>query len=192
MTMHFMADGLVVRALPDKGGKGVFATRPFARGDLLVVYGGVILTGDELKALLAEERFYSMQVEDDLHLVTPLDQVTGADFVNHSCEPNAGLRDAISLVALRAIQTGEEICFDYAMSDSNVYLHFACQCGKPKCREFVRPDDWRCADLQRRYRSAFSPYLRRRQVAETSARGLAQTPHQRGAEPHENRGTLLD
>lgn len=170
MTMHFLAEGLVVRELQGKGGRGVFATRPIARGTLLAAYGGTILSGTALKKLSAAERWYALQVEDDLYLLTPFDQVEGADFINHSCEPNAGLSGATNLVALRAIRAGEEICFDYAMSDSNSSLDFACQCGKPKCRQYVRPDDWRRPELQRRYRAVFSPYLRRRIAAVTLAR----------------------
>jgi hypothetical protein len=190
--MHFLADGLVVRTFPGKGGQGVFATRPFARGVLLAAYGGAIVTDAELKMLSPEERLYTLQVEDDLHLVTPLDHVGGADFINHSCDPNARLSGTTNLVALRAILTDEEICFDYAMSDSNIYMDFACHCGAPTCRKLIQPDDWRRPELQRRYRMAFSPYLRRRIAAEASARRLAQASHQRGAELHQDGGTLLD
>jgi hypothetical protein len=181
MSIHFLADGLVIRALPGKGGNGVFATRPFARGELLALYGGIIVSSAELEKLTSEERLYTLQVEDDLHQVTPLDQVGGPDYINHSCEPNAGLYGTTALVALRAIRAEEEICFDYAMSDSHTHLDFACQCGKPHCRKFVRSDDWRRPELQRKYRRVFSPYLRRRIAAEASARRLAQTPHQRSA-----------
>src|SRR5580658_8690970 len=99
MTMHFLSDGLVVRALPGGRGKGVFAARPFTRGSLLVVYGGVIISGAELEKFSPDERHYALQVEDDLHQLTPFDKVGGADFVNHSCEPNAGLSGATSLIA---------------------------------------------------------------------------------------------
>jgi len=191
MIAPFIADGLVVRAHSAKGGKGVFATRRFARGDLLAVWGGSMMSGADLQELSAEQRFYALQVDEDLHLVTPLHEVTTGDFINHSCVPNAGLSDAVSLIALRSIRLGEEICFDYATSDSNIYSEFACHCGQISCRRFVRHDDWRRPDLQRRYRSTFSPYLRRRIAAETSAHRLAKAPHQRGAEFDQDRGTLV-
>ncbi len=192
MSMHFLSPGLVARQSSSKGGKGVFAAGPFARGALLAVYGGIIISGADLARLTAEERLYTLQVDDDLHQLTPLDRISGADYINHSCEPNAGLFGTTSLIALCAILPGEEICFDYAMSDSNVYLDFSCECGKAKCREFVRPDDWRRPELQRRYRAAFSPYLRRRIAAEKSDRHPAQTPDQRSAELHQDSRTLLD
>jgi hypothetical protein len=190
--MHYLADGLVIGEFLGKGGKGVVATRRFACGELLCTFGGVVMTADELRRLTWEEQFYGLQIEDDLHLVTPRDRVAGADFINHSCEPNAGLSGARSLVALRRIDPGEEICFDYAMSDSHELMSFACECGAPSCRKFVRGDDWRRPDLQSRYRNSFSPYLRRRIAAKASDRRLAQTAHQRGAELHQDGGALLD
>jgi uncharacterized protein len=192
MTMHFLAKGLVIRALPGKGGKGVFAAQPFLRGDLLAVYGGIIVSGVDMTKLSAEEKLYSLQVDDDLHQLTPIDKVGGPDFINHSCEPNAGLSGTISLVALRKIQPDEEICFDYAMSDSHTGLDFECLCGTPTCRKFVRHDDWRRPDLQHKYRKAFSPYLLRRISVEVSSRRFAQAAHQGGAELHQDGGTLLD
>ena len=55
MTMHFQSEGLVVRALPGGRGRGVFAARPFTRGSLLVVYGGVIISGAELEKFSPDE-----------------------------------------------------------------------------------------------------------------------------------------
>ncbi|MFZ0607884.1 MAG: SET domain-containing protein [Xanthobacteraceae bacterium] len=190
--MHYLADGLRVGEFRGKGGRGVFAARRFERGELLCAFGGIIMTTEELRRLTREEQFYGLQIENDLHLVTPRDSVAGADFINHSCAPNAELSGASNLVAQRRIEPGEEICFDYAMSDSHDLMCFDCECGAPNCRKLVSADDWRRPDLQRRYRNSFSPYLRRRIAAETSARRLAQAPHQRGAELHQDRGPLLD
>ena len=36
------------------------------------------------------------------------------------CEPNCGMVGSALIVTLRAIEAGEEFCFDYAMSDTNV------------------------------------------------------------------------
>ena len=68
----------------------------------------------------------------------------------------------IALVAMRRIQPGEEICYDYAMSDGSDYDEFGCLCGAANCRGSVTGNDWRSRDLWKRYRSHFSPYLQRR------------------------------
>ena len=57
---------------------------------------------------------------------------------------------------------GEEVCFDYAMTDGSPYDEFACQCGADNCRFKVTGDDWRRLELQLAYGEFFSPYLRRR------------------------------
>jgi len=49
-------------------------------------------------------------------LVGP-DPAEAGDLVNHSCDPNCGLVGAVLVVAMRDIEPGEEITFDYAMSD---------------------------------------------------------------------------
>ena len=49
--------------------------------------------------------------------------------MNHSCDPNCGIVGAVLLVAMRDIEPGDEICFDYAMTDTDDYDEFECTCG---------------------------------------------------------------
>jgi hypothetical protein len=63
---------------------------------------------------------------------------------------------------MRNIAQGEEICFDYAMSDGSPYDEFDCACDAPNCRGRITGEDWRRPELQRKYANWFSPYLRRR------------------------------
>ena len=104
---------------------------------------------------------HSIQVEENIYQV-PCREPEGGDFINHSCMPNAGLSSSVSLVAMRDIRPGEEICFDYAMSDGTPYDEFECQCGTLYCRGQVTGDDWQRLELQKRYAGYFSPYLQRR------------------------------
>jgi hypothetical protein len=162
MTPHFLAPGLAISGDRENLGKGVFALRPFAAGELLAIWGGCIITTTQIAALDDRERAYVLQVEDDQHLLTPPAQVSTADFINHSCDPNAGLSGPISLIARQPIRPGEEICYDYAMSDSNPFLDFRCHCGSAFCRGHITGEDWRLPGLQSRYNGFFSPYLERR------------------------------
>jgi len=164
MGPHFLAEGLEIQE-HSAAGRGVFATRRIAAGSLLSVWGGWIITTAELNRLRKIEQTYAVQVEEDLYLLTPRSRVAGADFINHSCDPNAGLEGSISLVALRDIEAGE-VCYDYAMADSNPHLGFDCTCGSPLCRHKVTGDDWRNLRLQQAYEGRFSPYLQRRVTAE--------------------------
>jgi hypothetical protein len=82
-----------------------------------------------------------------------------ADFINHSCDPNCGLQGQIILVAMTDIQPGEEVTFDYAMTDSSPFDEFDCSCASPRCRGKVTRDDWKLPDLWQRYEGYFSTYL---------------------------------
>ena len=62
----------------------------------------------------------------------------------------------------RDIAAGEEITFDYAMSDVTDYDEFQCDCGTPNCRGMFRGSDWRRPELWERYAGYFSPYIQRR------------------------------
>jgi hypothetical protein len=85
-----------------------------------------------------------------------------ADFLNHCCEPNAGMSGQLALVALRDIAPGEEVCLDYAMTDGSPYDEFPCACGAAQCRGWVTGSDWMRPELWKRYGNHFSPYLLRR------------------------------
>jgi SET domain-containing protein len=143
-------------------GDGVFAVAPIAAGETVVCFGGHVCDGDELRTLSERQQAHSIQVDDALFVVC--DGVTDepADYVNHSCEPNVGIRGSIVLVAMVDIAPGDEICFDYAMSDSDDYDEFVCVCGTASCRGLVTGGDWKRPDLQVRYAGWFSSYLEHR------------------------------
>src|SRR5262249_24470198 len=142
-------------------GCGIFAVAPIPKDELLMVWGGAIVTTEVLYQLPEFARHRAIQVDEDQNLCSGLDDYD-ADCVNHSCDPTAGLRGQISLVAFRDIAPGEQICFDYAMSDSYPGFTMTCACGSPNCRGQVTGDDWKLPDLQIRYKGYLSPYLQRR------------------------------
>ncbi|MBI2992736.1 MAG: SET domain-containing protein [Gammaproteobacteria bacterium] len=161
ISAHYVNPKLEARPARHKGGYALFAVEPVARGELLVVWGGVVITGEQLTLLPSRRRAHSIQVEENLYQLSP-EERHPADFINHSCSPNAGLSGQISLVALFPITPGEEICYDYAMSDGTTYDEFDCACGAVHCRGRVTGSDWKLPELQRRYNGYFSPYLQHR------------------------------
>ena len=144
----------------------VVAVSTILAGHRVATFGGVLLSytdllrasgGTQLDPGLAR---IALQVDEDQYLVST--EVAPADWINHSCEPNTGLRGRYTLVALRSIAPGEEISFDYATSDGSAYDEFECRCGSSLCRGRVRADDWSRPELWARYHGHFSPYLARR------------------------------
>ncbi len=146
---------------PEKGGGAVRAVQPITAGEVLAVWGGAIVGVEELAKLPPQYREHTVQVEEGLFLASLVPD-DPADFVNHSCDPNAGLSGQIVLVAMRDIAPGEEISFDYAMTDGEPYDEFACACGSARCRGKVTGNDWKLPELWQRYLGYFSPYLQRR------------------------------
>jgi uncharacterized protein len=163
---------LTVRAeLRDAGrkGLGIFAVEPIPRGETVCAFGGTITGRDEFDRLDQHRRSHSIQIDYDLYLVGPA-ELAPADYVNHSCEPNAGLLGNVIVVAMTDIAPGEEICFDYAMCDTDDYDEFVCECGTARCRGLITGADWKRPELQERYAGYFSSYLTTR-IAADAAQG---------------------
>ena len=160
-SFGYFSPRLEVRAAPEKGGFAVFASEALEKDEIICVWTGRVLTYDQMLALSSSEKSHTIQIDEGLYLA-PFALDEPADYINHSCYPNAGIRGQISLVAMRPIAVGEEITFDYAMADSTPYDEFDCACGAPTCRGRVSGDDWQRPELWQRYRGYFSAYLEKR------------------------------
>lgn len=139
---------------------GVFARAALSKDERIAVWGGEVVTRENFDQLPDRLRRLSVQVEEGLFLVALHEGP--ADYINHSCNPNAGMNGQIVVVAMRDIAPGEQLCFDYAMTDGSDYDEFECTCGAPNCRKHVTGRDWRIPELWERYAGYFSPYLARR------------------------------
>jgi uncharacterized protein len=156
----YVSPRLEVRPSPFRGPFGLFAREPIPAGELLALWGGRVVNGETLATLSELIQSLSLQVEDDLYMA-PF-QAEPGDRVNHSCNPNAGIKGQIALVAMRDITPDEEVCFDYAMTDASPYDEFKCRCGEPNCRGRVTGNDWQQPELWERYAGFFSYYMQRR------------------------------
>ncbi|MDX2042512.1 MAG: SET domain-containing protein [Acidobacteriota bacterium] len=147
-------------------GLGVFALEPFAKNERIALLGGHILTLDELMTLDEEAQDTAFQISDDLvctyataEELCVWGESLGGDYFNHSCDPNSGFRGMIEIVAMREIESGEQITFDYAMCLTSDFGNMDCLCGAANCRKQVTGDDWKMPELQKRYNSYFQPYI---------------------------------
>lgn len=141
-----------------KGGHGIAATKPILKGEIICVWGGKVVDETMLTLLTKKEQEHSHQLTDGYYMVSLISNEP-ASYFNHSCNPNAGLQGQIVLVAMRDINLGEEVTFDYAMCDGSPYDEFVCLCGSYNCRGKVTGEDWQIPDLWKRYDGYFSPYL---------------------------------
>lgn len=153
----YFSPKLEVRPNPAKGGYGIYARAPICAGELLLIVGGKIINNEQLAEV---EHTFSIQVEEDAYICPIQDEK--AYRINHSCDPTAGVVGQVTFVALRDLAPGEEICYDYTMTDGGPYDEFECHCGSPNCRQYVTGNDWKRPELWERYAGHFSPYLQRR------------------------------
>lgn len=97
-------------------GMGCFATEPIKKDELICNMEGKEISISELKRKYRSGKERScdpFQVEETRYLDLEKPYV----YINHSCEPNAAIIGRNQLVALRNIEAGEEITYDYSLTE---------------------------------------------------------------------------
>lgn len=146
------------------GGMGMFATTHIKEGETVVIWGGALFTEAEIAAGKAKPGSVAA-VDEGVYLAGTADKIGDlSDYMNHSCDPNVWMSDAVTLVARRDIAAGEELTADYALweADEEWIVPWECNCGAPDCRKRITGKDWRLKTLQERYKGHFSPFINRR------------------------------
>ncbi|MCX6717527.1 MAG: SET domain-containing protein-lysine N-methyltransferase [Candidatus Taylorbacteria bacterium] len=112
-------------------GQGIFATKNYKKGEFVVK-----LTGKKIKWKYDEkkDRAYCANwtgIEKDLWI----DPDFPLSNINHSCDPNLGIKGKIMFYAIRDIKIGEEFTFDYSTSEEEIDWIMKCNCGSKNCRK---------------------------------------------------------
>ena len=122
-------------------GKGVFATRPIMKGEVILrIDDSVVIRPDDpvLSKLIGSEPDPCDYLPDG----TVILMQSPERYINHGCDPNVytyTLGKDRFLLAMRDIAVGEELLFDYAIAlvDGD---WLDCLCGAPNCRGRHRSD----------------------------------------------------
>ena len=137
--------------------RGLFATRTISKDTEIIEYVGEKISKEE-----ADERGQALMetsagtddpsvyifILNDQYDIDGNFEYNTARLINHSCQPNCEAQivddEEIWIVALRTIQKGEELTFDYGF-DLEHYEDHPCHCGAPKCVGYIvakehRPD----------------------------------------------------
>ena len=88
------------------------------------------------------EKFMELKLSEELCMI-----------INHSCEPNLGFSSLDEMVAIRDIQPGDEIAYDYQCmeTEATFYQISDCRCGSLVCRKHISKfDHYRDVDWQNR------------------------------------------
>lgn len=132
-------------------GRGAFAIKRIPKGTRIIEY-----LGERISHAEANRRYGRDNCDDDVseagHVYlftvssrTIIDgEVRGNDarFINHSCKPNCEatvVRGRVYIEALRTIEEGEELYYDYQLDIGEEVTEedkqrYACLCGSANCR----------------------------------------------------------
>jgi hypothetical protein len=88
---------------------------------------------------------YSYMVDIDTYASTTDPDSDPSWFFNHACDGNCHYAGDKKVVARRRIQAGEEVNYDYALTETEASFHagMRCKCGAAACRGVLRFDDYR-------------------------------------------------
>src|SRR5438876_5189385 len=145
-------------------GRGLFATADIAKDEIVAAKGGHIVDRKILRQQISPQLGpVEIQIGEDLFMapVTDEERELSMLYLNHSCDPNLGIRGDITFVVMRHIRAGEELTHDWATTDDDEYS-VECKCGAANCRKILTWKDWQRPELQIRYAGYFSAYLARK------------------------------
>lgn len=159
-----------VQKIPEMG-RAVFAREPIHAGEIIAAFVGTVHRAKKISELPNDPpdymRDHVIQIgeEEYLHGKGGL-----AELINHSCDPNCGIKDLSKVVAMRDIKAGEQLTWDYAMTEDSDWYFPGCLCGSEACRGTIGPYRDIPKERKEKYRDFTSEWLRKKYpMKETSA-----------------------
>lgn len=79
------------------------------------------------------------------------------NYLNHSCNPNVGIKGSKTIVAIRNIKKEDEILIDYSITEEDRLwqLDKKCKCGSKDCRKVIKSVQF----LQKKVYNRYMPYV---------------------------------
>jgi hypothetical protein len=148
---------------------GIFAARDIKAGEFVCKFSDIeedFISNEEFSQLspaLQEkiERFTGGTPEGYLiEAGMDFNELPISYYFNHSCEGNLGYNAQYQFIALRDIQKGEELTYDYGIAETNPEYAFDCMCGAATCRGRVCGMDWQDPAFKAKKGAYFYPDLR--------------------------------
>jgi SET domain-containing protein len=141
-------------------GRGVYATQSIPKETPIIEYVGELIDKEESERRAHAQHAKSLKSGDAAVYIFTLSKNYDIDgnvpwntarLINHSCNPNCEawiVGRSIYIHALRDIQPGEELTFDYGF-DVDCYEDHPCLCGSQNCKGYiVSREQW--AELDQR------------------------------------------
>jgi len=122
-------------------GRGVYAAQFIPEGKRIIEYTGERVSWEAAPDDEDDPHTFNFGLENG-EVINPEVGGNEARWINHSCDPNCEAveeDDRIFIYAVRGIQPGEELLYDYHMELDEPITEaskkkFACHCGASNCR----------------------------------------------------------
>ena len=122
-------------------GRGVYTTQFIPKGMRIIEYTGERVSWEAAPDKANDPHTFNVGLENG-DVINPEIGGNDARWINHSCNPNCEAieeDDRIFIYAMRNIQAGEELLYDYRMeidepTTEAAKKKFACHCGASNCR----------------------------------------------------------
>ena len=125
-----------VRVGPSRiAGQGLFAAQDIPKGTRIMQYIGEKISSRERARRLAAGNAYIFHLTYRYAIDGQTLENT-ARYINHSCDPNCEAvvtKRTIWIVALRDIQAGEELSYNYGLTARQ----YRCRCGAKNCCGYI-------------------------------------------------------
>jgi len=145
-------------------GIGLYAGENIEKGENILCFGGVFaLQSDRYSDKYL--RSTAVGITESINLCESINSNKDiSDYINHSCSPNVGMLDAITIVAISNIAQDEEIFCDYSFWEANEdwVMKKECSCGSNNCRKIIDGKYWKTIKQTDNKFDFFSPFIKRR------------------------------
>ena len=133
---------------------GVFAKEKIKKGEVIAAFDGRVYSS---RSSLWNEDLYNhcIQFEEKKWK----DSKGIARLLNHSCEPNCGIKNFFEITAMRDIKSGEEVTWDYEMTEDHPYWRMECTCGTKSCSKIIGAYSNMPAATRKKYKGYISQWL---------------------------------
>ena len=142
-----MQDLICTKMTKDRG-VGVFATRDIRKDEIIAEFRGPVVVTESLDGIPREVQDHLYNVGIGKYIIAK----EPAARTNHSCEPNAGIKNDVYLVAMYDIKKDEEVTFDYSVITADGWT-LKCNCGAKSCRKLIGDYKDLPATLKQRYKN---------------------------------------
>jgi uncharacterized protein len=86
---------------------------------------------------------FCLGTEEGIYMHKNLNRLSVPWYMNHSCNYNVGFDNTGNFITIRNIKSGEELCWDYGLGESNPNFRMICKCGSKVCRRVITGNDWK-------------------------------------------------